>query len=75
MVTKDKSPQKPRKTSSKMVNANQHQVDRHQLDIENSNNMYIQRIHHIPSTDAHTNLSSTRTSDDLDSNILKNIEE
>jgi len=31
-VTKDKPPWKPRKTTSKAVSANQHHVDRHQLD-------------------------------------------
>ena len=72
-VTKDKHPRKPRKTTSRTVNANQHQVDRHQLDIENPNNMDIQRIHHIPSTDARTNISA-RTSEDPDSNNLGNIE-
>ena len=38
-VTKDKHPRKPRNTNSRTINANQHQVDRHQLDIENPNNM------------------------------------
>ena len=36
--------------------------------------MDIQRIHHIPSTDARTNISA-RTSEDTDSNNLGNIEE
>jgi hypothetical protein len=44
-----------------MVNANQHHVDRHQLDIENPNNMDVQQIHHIPNTNVHTNISA-RTS-------------
>ena len=74
MVTKDKPRQKPRKTTFKTVNTNQHHVDRHQLDIVNPNNMDIQQIHHIPSTNAHTNISA-RTSEDPDSNSLGNIEE
>jgi len=73
-VTKDKPPRKPRKPTSKMVNANQHHVDRHQLDIVNPNNMDIQQIYHIPSINARTN-TSARTSEDPDSNSLGNIEE
>jgi hypothetical protein len=57
-----------------MVNENQHHVDRHQLDIENLNNMDVQQIHHIPSTNVHTNICA-RTSENLDSNTLVNIEE
>jgi hypothetical protein len=57
-----------------MVNANQHQIDRHQLDIENPNNMDVHQIYHIPSTNVSTNISA-RTSGNLDSNILENIEE
>src|SRR6185312_7716468 len=49
-------------------------VDRHQLDIVNPNNMDIQEIYHIPSTNARTN-TSARTSEDPDSNSLGNIEE
>jgi len=74
IVTKDKPPRKPRKSTSKTVNANQHHIDRHQLDIVNPNNMDIQQIHHIPSTNAHTNISA-RTSEDPDSNSLGNIKE
>ena len=72
--TKDKPPWKPRKTTSKTVNANQHQLDRHQLDIENPNNMDVQQIHHISSTNVHANINA-RTLEDPDSNILGNIEE
>jgi hypothetical protein len=36
--------------------------------------MDVQQIHHIPSTNTHTNISA-RTSENLDSNILENIEE
>jgi hypothetical protein len=57
-----------------MANANQDQVDRHQLDIENHNNMEVQQIHHIRSTNVHINISA-RTSENLDSNTLENIEE
>jgi hypothetical protein len=62
MVTNDKTPKqhprKQRKNTSKTVNANQHYVDRHQLDIENPNNMDVQKIHHIPSINMHTNISA-----------------
>jgi hypothetical protein len=55
-ATKDKAIQKPsrktRKVTSTTVNADQHEVDRHQLDIINPNNMDVQQIHHIPSTSA-----------------------
>jgi hypothetical protein len=57
-----------------MVNPNQHQVYRHHLDIENPNNMDVQQIHHIPSTNVHTNISA-RISKNLDSNTLRNIEQ
>jgi hypothetical protein len=57
-----------------MVNANQYQVNRHQLDIENPNNMDVQQIHHIPSTNVYTNINAT-TSKNFDSNTLENIEE
>ena len=72
--TKDKPPWKPRKTTSKTVNANQHQLDRHQLDIKNPNNIDVQQIHHISSTNVYTNISA-RTSEDPNSNTLENIEE
>jgi hypothetical protein len=54
-----------------MVNANQYHFARHKLDIENPNNMDVQRIHHIPNTNVHTNIS-VRTSGNLDSNTLGN---
>jgi hypothetical protein len=44
------------------------------LDIENPNNMDVQQIHHIPSTNVYTNISA-RTLENLDSNSLGNIEE
>jgi hypothetical protein len=44
------------------------------LDIENPNNMDVQQIHHIPSTNVHTNISA-RISKNLDSNTLRNIEQ
>jgi hypothetical protein len=72
MVTKGKTskqhPRKQRKNTSKMVNANQHHVDRHQMDIENPNSM------DIPRTNVHT-IISARTSKNLDSSTLGNIEE
>jgi YesN/AraC family two-component response regulator len=78
MVTKDKTPKqhsrKQRKDTSKMVNANQHYVGRHQLDVQNPNNMHVQLIHHIFSTNVHTNISA-RTSQNLDFCTLRNIEE
>jgi len=78
MVAKDKTPKqhpwKQRKDTSKMVNANQHHVDRHILDTENPNNMDVQQIHHISSTNVHANINA-RTLEDPDSNILGNIEE
>ena len=40
----------------------------------NPNNMDVQQIHHIPSTNVYTNISA-RTSEDPDSNTLGNIEE
>jgi hypothetical protein len=76
-LTKDKTPKqhprKQRKDTSKTVNANQHQVDRYQLDIENPNNMDIPHIHHIPSTNVYKNISA-RTSKNLDYDTLGNIE-
>jgi hypothetical protein len=57
-----------------MVNANQYQVDRHQLDIENPNNMDVQQTHHIPSTNMYKNISA-RTSENLNSITFGNIEE
>jgi hypothetical protein len=78
MVTKDKTPkhhpQKQRTDTSKTVNVNQHQADRHQLDIESPNNMDVQWVHHIPSINVHANISA-RTSENLDFNTLGNIDE
>jgi hypothetical protein len=77
-ATKDnaiqKSPGKTRKVTSTIVNADQHQVDKHQLDIINPNNMDVQQIHHIPSTSAQNNRSA-RTSEDPDSIVVGNHDE
>jgi hypothetical protein len=44
------------------------------LDIENPNNMDVQQIHHVPSTNVYTNIIA-RTSENLNPNTLENIEE
>jgi hypothetical protein len=58
-ATKDKAIQKPprktREVTSTTVNADQYQIDKHQLDIINPNNMDVQQIHRIPSTSAQNN--------------------
>ena len=49
-------------------------IDTNWMDIVNPNNMDIQKIYHIPSTNARTN-TSAMTSEDPDLNSLGNIEE
>ena len=75
MVTRDKAPKrtprKQRNTNSKGVNANQYQVDGYQLNTENSNDIDLQHIHHMPSTSVHTNIIA-RTSEDSDSIVEGN---
>jgi hypothetical protein len=76
-TTKDKAIQKPlrktRKVTSTTVNADQHQVDKHQLDIINPNNI-VQQIHHIPNTNAQNNIIA-RTLEDPDSVVVGNHDE
>ena len=69
MVIRDKAPKrvpwKERNINSKGVNANQHQVDRHQD---------VQRIHQMPNTNVHINIDAG-TSEDPDSIVVGNNEE
>jgi hypothetical protein len=62
-ATKDKAIQKPprktRKVTSTIVNADQHQVYKHQLDIIHPNNMDAQQVHHVPSTTTTTTTTTT----------------